>query len=101
MISIDEKFFYSPTKIDVWLQRDNSESMCIPAGRKMNLNFQGKHPFKTMVTEEKKLDVLPLFRIRWQYRGNFIHPLALQMKKSIYSKLFVAQKENPIKRYQR
>lgn len=71
MISIDEKFFYNPTKIDVWLQRDNSESMCIPAGRKMNLDFQGKHPFKTLVTEEKKVGRFTVVQDQVAVQGEF------------------------------
>lgn len=37
MISEDEKVFYNPSEIDVWIQRFGNESFCIPAGRKIDM----------------------------------------------------------------
>lgn len=37
VVSEDEQCFYNPTATDVWIRRDRIETMCIPAGRKMNL----------------------------------------------------------------
>lgn len=55
IIDSDENYFYNPTNTDVWIRRDDTESMCIPAGRKMNLRYSDRHPFKTILSEEKKM----------------------------------------------
>lgn len=53
VISKDETFFYNPTTTDIWIKRDKVEYMCIPAGRKMNLDSQNEHPIKTISSEKK------------------------------------------------
>lgn len=55
VVSKDETFFYNPTTIDIWIKRDKVEYMCIPAGRKMNLDFQNEHPIKTISSEKKNV----------------------------------------------
>ena len=32
-ISVDEKTFYNPTALDIWVERDKKEIICIPAGQ--------------------------------------------------------------------
>lgn len=39
IISEDEMIFYNPSSIDVWIQRDHTESMCIPAGGRINVRY--------------------------------------------------------------
>lgn len=53
VVSKDESFFYNPTTTDVWIKRDHTDYMCIPAGRKMNLDFQNEKPIKTISSVKK------------------------------------------------
>lgn len=39
LISEDEKSFYNPTNIDVWVRKNRTESFCIPAGRKISFQY--------------------------------------------------------------
>ena len=36
IITDDEKCFYNPTNIDIWIKRNHTEMFCIPAGKKIN-----------------------------------------------------------------
>lgn len=39
LISADEKSFYNPTNIDIWIKRNHIESFCVPAGRKISFRY--------------------------------------------------------------
>lgn len=66
---MDETYFYNPATTDVWIQKDNVESMCIPAGRKMNLDFSNERPFKTISSEEKRVGRFTIVQDRVEVQG--------------------------------
>ena len=37
-VSVDEKHFYNPSALDVWVERDKRERICIPAGQRLTIN---------------------------------------------------------------